>query len=407
MPFLTGQLQAQFTDTITFSDNNERWGIKVLSTKKVLVEPTYQDLGEPNEGLVRARINDKTGFIDLNGKIVVPFEYYYANYFAEGLAAVSQETNSGMKIGFVDKTGKLAIEMKYYSMLLDRTRFYNGVAVVAKGGENKYGIIDRAGRELTDFVYSFINPFENSMGITTVNKSDKWALLDKTGKELTPFKYDKMTSPYYFANGLIRVEAIGKNGFIDYSGKEVVSPQFEEAGDYSEDLCAVMVGGKWGFIDKKGNVIIKYQFDIANQFSEGVALIGFMNQEGGIQWKCIDKTGKLLFAVKGAPFENGRFSNGLLLVEGAESKYFFLKKSGLLLSEVKYDNAQEFSESLAGVCLDGKCGYIDPTGKLVIPLKYTAVTPFFNGFAEVSGLSKNGEEVTFVIDKTGKVVTSY
>ncbi|MBK7027768.1 MAG: WG repeat-containing protein [Bacteroidales bacterium] len=107
-------------------------GHKILSSGKVLVEPKYQNLDYPYEGLIKARLNDKTGFIDFNGKVIVPFKYHDANYFAEGLAAVSQETKSGWKIGFVDKTGKLVIEMKYYSMYLDRTRFYNGVAVVAK-----------------------------------------------------------------------------------------------------------------------------------------------------------------------------------------------------------------------------------------------------------------------------------
>jgi hypothetical protein len=409
MSFLTGQLQAQFTDTVTFKDNNEKWGIKVLSTKKVLVEPKYQDLGDPNEGLIRARLNDKTGFIDLNGKVIVPFKYHDANYFAEGLAAVSQETKSGWKIGFVDKSGKLVIELKYYSMSLDRTRFYNGVAVVAKGSKNEFGLIDKTGRELTPFIYTGINLFENSIGITAASKSGKWALLDKTGKELTPFKYDGIENPYYFSGGLIKMEVGGKFGFVDYTGKEIVPPYFEEAGNFSEDLCAVRSGSKWGYIDKKGENVLRYQYDIANSFSEGLALIVYINQEdGNNNWKCIDKSGKIIFSVKGGqPTVYGYFIDGLLLLQNLEEKYFFIGKTGVPISAEKYDYAEEFSEGLAGVCIDGKCGYIDTAGKLVIPLKYTITSPFNKGYAAVNGLSENGDEITFIIDKAGKVVTSY
>lgn len=405
---LSSQLHSQSTDTIPFEDANGKWGIKILSSGKVLVEPKYQNLDYPYEGLIKARLNDKTGFIDFNGKVIVPFKYHDANYFAEGLAAVSQETKSGWKIGFVDKTGKLVIEMKYYSMYLDRTRFYNGVAVVAKGENNGYGIIDRTGCELTPFIYTYINPFENSIGITTVNKSGKWALLNKAGKELTQFKYDKLTTPYYFSDGLIKMEVGGKIGFVDYFGAEVVPPYFAEASDFSDDLCAVRSVSRWGYIDKKGNNVINYQFDIANQFSEGLALVVYMAHDDGVNnWKCIDKSGKIIFALKGGqPTEYGYFRNGLLLIQNQEEKYFFIGKKGVPLSEDIYDYAEGFSEGLAVVCQDGKCGYVDTTGKLVIPLKYTVASPFVDGFAGVISLTETGLEQELIIDKTGKVVLS-
>ncbi len=405
---LSSQLHAQITDTIPFEDANGKWGIKIHSSEKVLVQPKYQYLDYSYEGLIKARLNDKTGFIDLSGKIIVPFKYHDANYFAEGLAAVSQETKSGWKIGFVDKTGKLVIEMKYYSIYLDRTRFSNGVAAVSKG-DKEYGIIDKTGRELTPFIYTSIYSFEKAIDITTVSKSGKWALLDKTGKELTQFKYDKLTEPYYYSDGLIKMEVGGKIGFVDYFGKEVVPPYFAEAGDFSDDLCAVMSGSnKWGYIDRKGNNVLRYEFDIAKPFSEGLALVVYMAKDDGINnWKCIDKSGKIIFAVKGGqPTEYGYFRDGLLLLQNQEEKYFFIAKTGVPLSEDKYDYAEGFSEKLAVVCRDGKCGYIDTTGKLVIPLKYTIASSFVDGFAGVTGLSETGLEQELIIDKTGKVVLS-
>lgn len=61
-----------------------------------------------------------------------------------------------------------------------------------------------------------------------------------------------------------------------------------------------------------------------------------------------------------------------------------------------YDEVGCFSEGLAGVQKNGERGFIDKTGKVVIPIKYDRAWNFENGKA-VAML--NGE--TFYIDKTG------
>jgi len=46
----------------------------------------------------------------------------------------------------------------------------------------------------------------------------------------------------------------------------------------------------------------------------------------------------------------------------------------------KYEEASDFSEGLARIKLNGKWGYIDKTGKEIIPLKYEALNELENGF---------------------------
>ena len=55
-----------------------------------------------------------------------------------------------------------------------------------------------------------------------------------------------------------------------------------------------------------------------------------------------------------------------------------------------------FSEGLAQVLLNGKWGYIDKTGKEVIPCKYDWAWQFYEGFAQVSTKGKWG-----YVDKQG------
>ena len=49
----------------------------------------------------------------------------------------------------------------------------------------------------------------------------------------------------------------------------------------------------------------------------------------------------------------------------------------------KYNAVLYFSEGLAGVELKGKWGFIDKSGKEVVPLKYEDVTGFKEGLAAV------------------------
>ena len=57
------------------------------------------------EKLYKIRVNDKNGFIDKIGKVVIEPKYPDAESFSEGLARVLKD-----KFGFIDKTGKVVIE---------------------------------------------------------------------------------------------------------------------------------------------------------------------------------------------------------------------------------------------------------------------------------------------------------
>ena len=61
-----------------------------------------------------------------------------------------------------------------------------------------------------------------------------------------------------------------------------------------------------------------------------------------------------------------------------------------------FQHASDFSEGLAAVKLNGKYGFIDKTGKEIIPLKYDFANCFSEGLALVRLNNK-----WFYIDKNG------
>ena len=92
------------------------------------------------------------------------------------------------------------------------------------------------------------------------------------------------------------------------------------------------------------------------------------------------------------------FSEGLAVVE-LNGKYGFIDKSGKVVIPIKYDDAWSFSEGLAEVSLNWKYGFIDKSGKVIIPIKYDYAWSFSEGLAKVTLNWKYG-----FIDKSGKVI---
>ena len=83
--------------------------------------------------------------------------------------------------------------------------------------------------------------------------------------------------------------------------------------------------------------------------------------------------------------------------EGKQSG--FIDRSGKLVVPPKYDSVGEFSEGRARVYVGNKAGYIDHTGKMVIEPKYDNAEEFDQGHAVV-----RDEQGYAIIDRDGKTV---
>lgn len=77
------------------------------------------------------------------------------------------------------------------------------------------------------------------------------------------------------------------------------------------------------------------------------------------------------------------FSENMAAVK-KDGKWGFIDCNGNVIVEPMYSSANSFSEGLAAVQNDGKWGYIDKTGKLVIPFTLDSTYAFSEGLAAYS-----------------------
>ena len=258
--------------------------------------------------------NDKWGFMDKTGKVVIPCEWRYAaDGFSEGLAHVM---DSNKKWGFIDKTGKVVSPCEWD----DAKGFSEGLARVMDGN---------------------------------------WGFIDNNGEVVIPCTWYNADG---FSEGLARVEDNNyKKGFIDKTGKVVIPCTWYNADGFSEGLARVMDSNeKWGFIDKTGKVVIPCTWKQGNNFYEGLAAVANEDWLYGF----INKTGKVVIPCEWSDAFD--FKEGLAMVIDSNLKWGFIDKTGKVVSPCEWSDALDFKEGLA--CVEdsnGKMHYIDKKGRVV------------------------------------------
>ncbi|MFC0392653.1 WG repeat-containing protein, partial [Paenibacillus mendelii] len=319
-----------------------------------------------NDGLAALMNKDgKFGYIDKEGKVVIPFEYDNTQLFTEGFAAVNKDD----KWGFVNKKGEVVIPLEYDWAFI----FEDGLIPARKDG--KFGFIDKTGNTIVPFEFHFERGFLGgfSEGLAPVEKDGKKGYIDKMGKVVIPFEleYDVIGR---FHNGLAGV-AIGK-------GPEIPMVEGESEEDFRKRFNALNKQ-RWGFIDKTGAIIVPIEYGGILVFSEEFIIV---EKKDGKQ-SYIDYNGNVPFATDFDVLSG--FYEGFAKIK-KDGKYGYIDKTGDVVIPIVYEDASHFKEGYAAVKKDGKYGYIDKTGDMIVPLEYNSAGLFNEGLSVVKKDGKWG-----------------
>ncbi|BAT53659.1 hypothetical protein NOS3756_26200 [Nostoc sp. NIES-3756] len=381
----------------------------VNQAAQMVVEPQFDYAGEFSEGYAPVQVNKKWGFINLQGQIAIPPEYDETSLsFSEGLAGVKLNG----QWGFINQSNELVIPYQYDN----GEKFSGGVANVEVNG--LWGVINREGKWVIRPVEKY--PIRFFQGITQLNLmsfdqsgqpiGNPNIYWDKSGQLVGNF-YSPPQLAKEFQEGLAIVEIFrqdsppvvttseysllnwNKCGFQDKQGKIVIEPQFNGCKNFSQGLAAVKVvkgvgdkfDTKWGYIDKTSKFVISPQFDYADSLFEERGLVVSHGKIG-----FIDKTGKVVI--------NPQFDPGTTLISSSEylKSKFKQYPDQLQPSEVM---PYRFSNGLAVVGKNNKCGYIDKAGKFAIQPQFAKCEAFDQyGVAKVYQNNYDG----FYITRDGK-----
>src|SRR6476620_339827 len=93
----------------------------------------------------------------------------------------------------------------------------------------RWGFIDAKGKVLFEPQYDEVRTSRD--GITSVRKTGKWGWINRAGAHVD----GQLPQQPEFCEGLAAFEREGKWGYIDLTGKVVIEPQWDEAGNFVED----------------------------------------------------------------------------------------------------------------------------------------------------------------------------
>ena len=203
------------------------------------------------------KLNGKNGFIDSTGKIVIAPRFSRACWvsdFSEGLAAVYLSDNSDG--GYIDSTGQFIIAAGYNYV----GSFSEGLALVQPKESKYYGYINKEGKIVIEPKYELSLPFRE--GIATVKlPSDKpsYLMIDKNGKAVSGILEYAFVG--ILKDGLAGVESYDHLwGFVNRSGKEVISPKYSGTKLFHNGLARMQKGSffkgvKTVYIDPTGKIV--------------------------------------------------------------------------------------------------------------------------------------------------------
>lgn len=284
----------------------------------------------------------------------------------------------GDKVGIVSSSGKVLIPPTFQQVEISKKSF--GIShIKVSDSLGNWGFINKHGDYTIDTKFRFANDFSEGIAFVCENNEPLKAI-NENGETL--FVLEGISAVSKFNEGLAAFQKSRRYGFLNSKGDIEIIPQFLMAGDFSSGLASVQCYdcpnypdsfGKWGFIDKSGKFIIKPKYSRVFDFtSEGT----IARLDG--DYYLINKIGTELL-LEG--FEEVHPFFGGLARFKKNGKYGFINSSGKEIIPPIFKLAKDFRGKYAVVSIDGnEWGIIDLAGKMV-------VNPTFDEISSVYGES--------------------
>ncbi|MGZ8845869.1 MAG: WG repeat-containing protein [Pyrinomonadaceae bacterium] len=285
----------------------------------------------------------KFGYIDEMGRVMIKPQFDRAYPFTEGLAAVSIENKSG----FIDTSGKVVVPLQYHATF----PFSDGVAAVltVEGTGYPCAYINHA----NEFV---IKPQAN---LSCTQFQEGFAVVEE---------YDRSLEESY-------------STYLNKEGRTGVIGHLSAGKPFSEGLALVEDFSKWFFVNREGQTVIDLrpkrtahplddEYEPAGSFREGLALVGITKggTSGYSRFAYMNRKGQMVFKLPDNYWADGDFHDGRAEVYVTQSRRVRVKVDGEVFNDTDDLSAR---------------GFIDRTGRLVIPARFSRVDDFSEGLAVV------------------------
>lgn len=368
LTILVSESFGQATDKLYPITKGNLWGY-IDNTGKIIIKPQFLSAGQFSDGLAPVRLNGTYGYIDKTGSFIISPKFDLALQFQNGQAKVFIDS----KPFIIDKIGNITFQHNFKSI----STFASSTFAIAITQTDKYCLINKTGKLITDTVFKKINPFIDGLAIvqglnhlpytrdTTQEIKFEVGVIDTTGKWIIP--YGRFKNIGNFENGFALAERFN---------------QTEKERGWTREDAVIDVDGNLKFLMP----VRKYFLDFDNKgFHDGLAVVIIYpeNKDTTKSWSSnndndykgvINTSGQILFSdtnwKKITPFTSNR-----AFVQYKNDKWKLIDRNGKQVCDSTFDkilydtyrgNSENlFTNGIAYVKLSKGWVAIDTTGKFV------------------------------------------
>lgn len=389
-----------FLCTYDVNYNDGKYKTKVLNSKNEEIFTNYDQVEAiPNKdennnlwyesNVLKAKIADKYGIIDLTGKELTSVEYDEI-IAIEGIKNAIKVKKDN-KYGVIDNEGKVLVKTEYKDVTnLGKD---NKEGFIVQVEDNKYGVVDYSGNPILEAIYGEVSKIYGN-DTYVVKENQKYTLVKKDGTELAATGFDEIKQVLKNSENGVIFTKDNLYGVMKLTGEVIIEPTYEELKEAKSGIFIAKQSGKYAIIDIEKNNKTEFKYtsidydekadiyvaedetfnnDILDSNFE-VKLSGILidkdSEKGYIEIKQGDEYKYYNFKFE-EKSERDIYPSRTLYLSKKDGKYGFVDKEGKVIVDYKYDDATtQNTYGYSAVKLNGKWGSVDSKGILVQDTTY-------------------------------------
>jgi WG repeat protein len=408
---------------------NGKIGLENISTKQIVIPPTFDDIGWSNEtsdlvidGIIGFKLNNKWGLINLEGNRVIKEQYTVLYPFINNLIVVGKRSKTSIlyEYGVINSSGKSILELEYQRLEVNNKYLLASKSI---GGKLQTGLLSASLKTIIPFEYKSIEPIDSNL-YTVKNDKDLTALFDVNEGQKSEFNFESINA---LDDKYLLISLNNRTGIIDREGNIIADPIYKEIKVENDKIVGTPFP-KWSFLNSNNKTLNSFYFDQVYTLSNSAFIVqtndkvSIINEEGAYlsyfhdlhitevnyglaivqredYFGVLDMYGNIVIPIN---------QDAIWLDEG----FIFTKinksdghswtpynHSGKRIGYFGYQEFERINDQRLRAKRNQKWGLLNNSGIEVSPFSFDSLGAFNNGFSSVHYLDMFG-----VIDENGRWV---
>lgn len=381
----TSNIKADTNNLIRVEKNNKVGYID--SEGNMVISPKYLGGTDYYKGLAIVKNqNDLLGVINNSDSLISSFgNYFYIERFSNRYI-VSKFTSNGLKLALLNTNFDELTRYKYDNL----SYASNNTFVFVR--DNTLGILNSKGKEIYTYESDDVDDKNISIEISKItdeNIEPKYAKIKvndsstivniKNGKIIYKYTLDEIN---VLDNNVFYIktkDSESNNKYIVVNNDKIVfQSDFYKRVRVDDYNSNVIIGVKenitYDYIDMKTRNVLNENNSFDYYYGDGIILKKDYDDSSNIAKFEVIKDGKVISNINNINPITGEYHNGFLKLADYDNKVYFIDENGKTINEDKYDTATNFNDfGYSIVSKDNFYGVLDSKGKLIIPINYTNI----------------------------------